>query len=520
MSLYIDREITLHTAQSRINRSQKTWLLWFGFIMAVAGVVGLLMVRSEPHVSLILWLLYLAGVMAIIYQPRYGVYLLLFLALAGDNALAPWYPFTKNFSSAESFFYLHDRLIINPLESYILLTFASWWSRRLTQRYVRFYSNEILLPALLFLAFVIFGLFYGIGTGGNVNIALWEARPLFYLVVMIILTSNLIETRAQASNLMWAAMLGIFVESFLGNYHFFVDLEASLAGVETITEHSAAIHMNTLFVFALAAWLFKASPAKRLLLPLMLPLVFVTYLATQRRAAFLTLGIALLFLAFILYRENRRAFFLIVPPVAIIGLIYFFAFWNVSGPLGLPVQAVKTIVAPAQASAKDQSSDIYRQIENVNLNFTMRQRPFTGVGFGQKFLILVPMADISFFEWWEYLPHNAIIWIWLKSGVGGFVAMLFLLGTALMVGARAFSRVPGGDLRAISLTAVLFIIMYFIYTYADIGWDMPSMVYVGAAMGLLGALERIVQQPVPPKTRRWPWQTEPAPVPALRPFSE
>ncbi len=520
MSLFIDRNSNQYTAQARQLWSSLSWFLWFCIIMGVGGIFGLLLLRSGPNMSLVFWLLYLSGVVAIFYQPRYGVYLLVFLTLLGDGFLTPWYPFTKNFSSPESLLYLNDALIINPLESFIALTFVSWLGRGMMQRKIRIYVSEIMPPTFVFLAFILFGLVYGVGTGGNVNIALWESRPIFYLVAMIILTSNLIENRAQVSNIMWAAMLGIFVETLFGNYFFLVKLRASLGNFAAITDHAAAIHMNTLFVFALSAWLYKASPAKRSILPAMIPFVLLTYLATQRRAAFLTLGIALALMAIMLYRENRRAFYLIVPPVAVIGLFYVLAFWNVSGPLGLPAQAVKSVIAQDQADAADLSSNLYREIENVNTHFTIHQRPFTGVGFGQKFFVIVSLPDISFFRWWQYLPHNSIIWIWLKSGVGGFIAMLFFVGTALMIGARALWRMPGGDMSAIAITAVLYIVMHFIYAYADISWDIQSMVYIGMAVGLLSALEHIVGQPVPQKQQRWPWQPPLKPAPSIRPFPD
>ncbi|MBK7914912.1 MAG: O-antigen ligase family protein [Chloroflexi bacterium] len=518
MSTYIDNYDHPIDVGTRQRRSFVAWLLWFLAMFGLSAFLGLVMVKRGPNLSVLAWLVYLAGVLVIFYRPRYGLYLIIFLVLIGDNYLTPWYPFTKNFSSRESLLYLHDTLIISPLESYFALIFISWLGRGAMQRKMKFYVSELFLPAMIFLGFILFGLFYGVSTGGNLNIALWESRPIFYLVAMLVLTNNLIETRRQASNLLWTAMLALLVESLIGDYYFLVTLRGSLQGVEAITEHAAAIHMNTLFVFVAASWLYKASAVKRFVLPLMVPIVFLTYLATQRRAAFLTLAIALVMMAIILFLENRRAFWLIVPPLGLAAMVYIAIFWNASGALGLPAQAVKSVVAQDQADAADLSSNLYRQIENVNTSFTVHQRPLTGVGFGQKFYVIVPLPDISFFSWWQYFPHNSIIWIWLKAGVGGFIAMLFLVGMAIMVGARALWRMPRDDMSAIVLTAVLYIVMHFIFAYADISWDIQSMVYVGMMMGLLSAAEHIVGQPVPAKQTRWPWQPGPEPAPGLRPF--
>lgn len=505
------QEYPLATVKARQFRSGLSTLLWFTAVFGLGLILGLLMLRSGPSGSYIAWFFYLAGVVAIFVQPRVGIYLLIFLTLIGDGTLTYWMPFTLNFSSRQSLLFLSNALIISPLETYIAFTVISWLGRGAMQRKVVFHRSELFWPAVVFLGFVVLGLLYGLGTGGNFTIALWESRAIFYLVAMLILTSNLFTERNHFHNAIWAAMIALFIEGIIGSYYFLVTLQGSLASVQAITDHSAAIHMNTLFVFMLAAWLYRSSYAKRIILLVMIPPVLLTYLATQRRAAFVTLVIALLLMAIILFWENRRAFWVLAPVIGFVGIVYLGAFWNSSGALGLPAQAIKSVIAEDQANADDQSSNVYREIENFNTQFTIHQRPLTGVGFGQKFYIVWPMPDISFFEWWEYLPHNSIIWVWLKTGVGGFVAMLYLVGKAIMVGSRTLLQMKREPIAAIILTGTLYIVMHFIYAYVDISWDTQSMVYVGMTMGMLGASERVLANPVPQPKQRWPWQS---PVPA------
>ena len=52
------------------------------------------------------------------------------------------------------------------------------------------------------------------------------------------------------------------------------------------------------------------------------------------------------------------------------------------------------------------------------------------------------MPDISFFEFWEYIPHNNVLWIWIKIGFFGFVAMLFMFGRGVQLGARSVDPDP------------------------------------------------------------------------------
>jgi O-antigen ligase len=118
------------------------------------------------------------------------------------------------------------------------------------------------------------------------------------------------------------------------------------------------------------------------------------------------------------------------------------------------------------------------------------------------------------------MPHNSIIWVWLKMGVGGFVALLYFVGMALLVGVRALLRMPRDEMSAIALVATLYVMMHFIYAYADISWDAQSMLYMGMMMGILASLERIVAQPVFPPPKRWPWQPDPAPPAGLLPIPD
>lgn len=509
---------TEYTATIQAQRARLAWGVWFLFLLGLSGLIGLFALRAglPASPSAIGWLIYLVGAALIFQEPRYGIYFIMCFGLMGDNVLSPWFPFIKNFSSGESLLYLNDALIVSPLEVYIALTYLAWLGRMALRRKWEFYTGELFWTAVLFTAFVIFGLVYGLGTGGVVNIALWEARPILYIIAMLVLVSNLFTKREHFSHLMWFIAFALFVEGLFGLRFYIVEIEMDLTRMQSITEHSAAMHMNTLFVLIGAVWLYKGSSStKRLLLPLMAPPILLTYIATQRRASFLTLGVAIALMFIVLLKENRRVFWLIVPPAALFGVMYIAAFWNASGPLAMPVKAVKSVVAEDEADAADQASNAYRLIENLNSDYTIHQEPFTGVGFGKKFYLAYPMPDISFFEWWEYITHNSIIWFWMKTGTGGFMTMVFFVALTIITGMRAVWRLPGGDMSAIGLTAVLYIIMHYIYAYVDMSWDNQSMIYVGTMMGIINRIEYVVNQPVPLPRKRWPWQPDPQPVAGL-----
>lgn len=497
-----------YSVDAQIQRSKRAWWLLFLGMGAVTGLINLLLLRTGGLAGLVViaWLIYLSGAVAIFYQPRYGVYLIFGLTLVSDRLLMSWYPFTKNFSSGESLMYLSNALIISPLETYIVLTFLVWLGRMAIQRKWFFRPGLLTWPALIFIAFITFGLVYGLGRGGNLVIALWEARAIYYLPAMLVLGTNLIETRQQVNRILWIAVIAMFIKSIFGFLYIALFLKFDIGSVERIAEHSMSIHFNTFFVMAIAAWLFRDSFSKRLVLPLMSPLIFYTFIANHRRAGFLTLGVALILILLVLYRYKPRIFWRIAPIMVVASMAYLAIFWNSEGSLGMPARAVRSVFG--QADARDQASNIYRDIENYDIMFTIKQTPLTGVGFGQKFYIVVPLPDISFFEWWEYITHNSIMWIWMKSGVGGFISLVFMVGMTITVGSRSIWEVKHPTLRVAGLTATLYIIMHFIYAYVDMSWDLTSMTYIGMMMAVINNLTMIGQRPEAITPKRWPWQAD------------
>jgi hypothetical protein len=481
------------TVDHRKQASSLILSLWLLLVISASGLLAWRMVNTSPGPSYLAWLLFLAGAAAILYQPRYGIYLILFLSLLGDKGLLPSYPFQLDFSSSESWMYLGQQVIISPLEVYLALTLLTWLIRESVLHRLRIYRGELFWPTMIFMAFVVYGLAYGLGRGGNVNVGLWEARAIFYLPLMLVLTSNLLTKRAHILIAISMVMLALFIEGLAGVSYYFTNLQFNPdVNPAEIMEHSAAIHMNTVFVLALALWLFRGPlKARLLMLVIVLPILF-TYTILQRRAAVLALLVALICMTVLLYQEKRKAFWIIVPAAALLFSLYLMAYWNSSGRIGFPARALKSQLFPAQASIRDQSSDDYRRTENYDVYYTIRQAPLTGIGFGQMFNMIIPLPDISFFVWYQYITHNSIGWIWMKTGIGGFVALLFLVGLAIMTGLRVLFRMPDGMLRAVVLTAVLYILMHFIYAYVDMSWESQSMIYLGTMMGIINCSERVV----------------------------
>jgi O-antigen ligase len=493
------------TAREKQIRGQTFQVLFYLGIFFLTAGLGYWMFKKGPDPSIIAWILFFVGAVAIILQPRWGIYLSVFFSLLGDSSMAAWYPFTKNFSSGESIFFIQHSIIISPLEVYIAITALSWLVRVLVFQKIQFRKGQLFLPALIFLGFIIFGLIVGLTHRGDSTIALWEVRPFFYLFALIVFGSNLLTQRRHFNHLVWLAVIAIFLKCIYGVIYFYAVLNGHSSGNDfSITDHSASIQIDSVFVLFLAAWLYRGSFWKRLGLLAMLPIYTITYLASQRRAAMVALAVAILIVALLLFFENRKVFWLVVPAFALLTGIYLIAFWNSSTTAGLPARAIKSVIAPSSLSYRDQSSNIYRMIENVDTGYTIKQSPWTGVGFGNKFYIIWPLPDISFFAWWNYFPHNSIIYIWVKTGIGGFISMLYFIGMTIITGAQSVMQIRERETRMIILTAFLYALMHFLFAYVDIAWDIPSMVYLGASIGMINTAGYVLATPEPEK-KKSPW---------------
>jgi hypothetical protein len=467
------------------------WSVYLLGLLTIVGV-GAVAVLSAPKLLSVAVGLLVVAMIATAARPTIGVYVICLFTFVGDTITVPTYPFVKDFSSRESLFYLGRGLIASPLELMLVFTALAALIHVLGSGHRTFVRGRLLLPLVVFTGFVVFGLLHGLGSGGSTNAGLWEARSIFYVLAVYVLATNVLSTVRQYSIALSLVMLGLLAKAGFALHTYWSMTALQRQTSESLGDHAAALYFDLLFIVLIGGWLYRGSATgRRALLTLAAPLVLITYLVSQRRAAVVALIVGMLITLGALRMVNRRTFRRLLPVLLVVGLGYVAAFWNSQGSLGFPARAVKTVVAPSRLSARDQSSDIYRQLEVVDILVTIRSSPVTGIGFGQKFFRPVALPDISFFVWWEYMTHNSILWMWMKTGIGGFIAMLYVFAAGLRSGALALRKVRG-ELGVLTLGATAYIAMYAVYAYVDIGWDPQSMVLLGLALAIAGNAERLL----------------------------
>ncbi len=102
--MQIAQNFNVLTQKNSLAKLRQGQILWALLLLAVLGITALLslwMALKGPDIRILAWFIFACGAAAILYQPRWGVYLILFFSLVGDPLLSPAYPFVKNFSSTE-----------------------------------------------------------------------------------------------------------------------------------------------------------------------------------------------------------------------------------------------------------------------------------------------------------------------------------------------------------------------------------------------------------------------------------
>ncbi len=468
---------------------------WLVFALMSAGglmIAGFARRRfGEPFLGLSLAIL-LVMVLSWTYRPRATLYLTIFLTMVSDIVTVGWFPFAKNLSSRESISFVADALTISPLDISLtvgfVLTAASQYAR--TGRLVP--PSPLTRPLLVFTAFVVIGFGRGLFLSGrgDTRVAVLEARPLFYILLTFAIAMNVFTERRHLRYAMWWALAGVVVQVLL-SIEYVNRLEpAEREALESLNEHGSTLGHNLIIVtaFGVLALGVKALVPRLLLLAALVPTVYVVFIS-QRRSGIAALAIAFAMILVVLFWRRRAQFWVLTPILVIVGVGYLGAFWNNESSAGFPAQAIKSIIAPGSATEEDRSSDLYRVIEGYDINFTIRTNPLLGVGFGKPFYRPVPLPDISFFELNAFLPHNALLWIWLKMGFGGFAAMFYFLAKVIVLGSRRLRELPRTIDLVVAQSALLFVVMYTAFTYVDISWDARNTV-------LLALAARICADPV------------------------
>ena len=381
----------------------------------------------------------------------------------------------------------------SPAELVMLGALLAWFRAQRQDRTLR-PSGPLLKAYGVYLAVLLLAEIHGLAAHGDFNISLWELRPQVYGFVCFLLAASLIRDERQLRILGAVFVLSAAAKVAVGYNRYFVTLRGDLGSAEAILAHEDSYFLSLLVVAAAVALIWYGRRRVVLALLVMAPLASLVMLENRRRVGVLALGAALVLVAVLGFWFERQMRWKVAVVALALGLTYaafLSVYWNKE--YGVAAQLVRPVHSLFEPDQRDFSSNLYRENEDADLTFTYRQNRLIGIGMGLPMAVVFPLADISQqYPFWQYIPHNTVLWIPMRTGVLGMMAFWGMIGMALLQGMRAMRSVTSPFLRATVAFALAGIIAELVVGYGDLQLEnYRNMIFTGTAIGLINAAERV-----------------------------
>jgi O-antigen ligase len=449
--------------------------VWAGFIVPI----GVLLMWLWQRPVLGLYILFGA---AVTLEAEYNH------AVTG-NWVAVWFPFFVDLRS----WLPHSGVATSIAELFMITAVLVWLLKAIATRSLTFYAGTLKWPIFLYTLALAIGLAHGLTSGGDFKTALWEIRPQIYMIVAYILTCNFIKRQSQIYALLWILMIGTGLKTLDGTLRYLYMKSTRPFGLMLMFSHEQAFFLNAFIVLTVLAFLFGWPRRFKAVALLFLPFVVFCDFALERRAGTLALAVglaAVLIITFIIYPRRRRGVGLVILLLIVTLPPYYETFKNSYQTIAQPARAFQSQFQP---TARDLSSNTYRINEDKDILATMRTSPIIGYGFGKPMGLPYPLANISsIYPFWNILPHNSILWIWMRMGTFGYTIFWFLVGLAIRQAMELAQKLKDDRLRVVAIFVGVMVAQQVILGYLDLQWsNYRNMIAIGVLFGVLSALTTI-----------------------------
>ncbi len=502
-SLYPSTEQLL-TAQR--NRKSRLFLMMIAVVLVIFAVVTVVsyLAPTLPAYALLalgLVVLVLISTPVLVWNnPRVGFYILIGAVMllemdprisGAEKLPTKFLPFFLNLNNVGE---AYGTRILSPIkfslaELVIVSTFLTWIVRGISTRSLRFQTGIFFNNIAFYMLIVTFGFVHGITSGGDVTMALWEIRSQFMFFAVYLLTANFVTDKKMIYPLLWFTVIGTFIRSLFGIYIF-----ASLGGVvsdQGVLQHEDSLFFNMVFLIFVASAMIGSNPKLFYASLLALPTCLFSDLENQRRAGIASFVIAfvpLLPLLYVILHRRRTQILTFSIVFLLFSAVYVPIAWNGAGAWALPARSIRSQFDP---DLRDAGSDNYRMTEDLDLKFTRDSSPLIGIGYGKPFIQKYALPKVtSYFQ--SYLPHDSILWVWMRLGHIGFFAFIMLFATILIKGVQTLKETKDPLLQLTGILAVLLALMLYTFGKYDLQLvNSRSMALFGLYLGVLGVLKKL-----------------------------
>jgi len=339
------------------------------------------------------------------------------------------------------------------------------------------------LPLVVLATAACAGIAGGYLSGADPAALLFDLRGVVYLILLPVLVVSLLGGRERVRLAVVVAGVLAVVKGIEGLASWLVGAGRSIEGT-TLTFYAPGANFFLLvFISAVLAALVMRVP-----LPfwtkLAAGLAFAVIILSFRRSFWIALPLSLL--AVLVIASGARLRLLVVPAVVVLGLAAFLAVTTYGGPqLNGPVGKRFQSLSPTRVRAD--KFDRYRIDEAANVRDELRRHPLTGLGLGVPWQKRHPLpVDL---DGGQNYTHVVAFWFWLKLGLAGLIAYVWLMLTAIAAGLRIWRRHPEPIVRVagVAVAASLPALAVAETTGSFTGADARFSVLMGALFGWLAA---------------------------------
>lgn len=214
------------------------------------------------------------------------------------------------------------------------------------------------------------------------------------------------------------------------------------------------------------------------------PLALAAFVLSFRRSFWIAAAVGAVLC--VLAASGRRGRVFAVPAVlALMGGAWLtFTSAGTTNPENPVLERVQSL---RPSSLTRTSEDRYRLDEQRNVIAELRHAPLVGLGLGVPWDARSPLPEEH--PGGRDYVHIAVLWYWLKLGLAGAVAYIWLIVGAIVTAARVWRRFPDADLRPLGLGLACAIVALAVAetTGTFVGVDLRFTMLFGAVLAWLAA---------------------------------
>lgn len=478
----------------------------FGTVIAIilAALMGIAIAYSATIGMALLIAVPIIFVLIFCWQnPKFGVFLFFAISMTVETFASGFADETTE--KLRLFIPITDILrgsgiIFNSAEFFMAALAAICVLRGISLRSMNLRGGLFLVPVLLYYGWMVAGVVNGVFTGGTFKLSFWEIRGQVYFLIFYIMSVNLITKAKDIHLLGWLIILGSGLKGVQGFIRYFFTLNRQIAGLNSLQEHDESFFYNAYFFYTFLLFITNGSKTQKRVALLLLPFVFIANVANQRRAAtggFVIAVLLLIPILYVIFKQQRAVILRIVAIGAVLVSVYATVFWNSNNTIAQPIRAIRSQIAPDE---RDASSDQYRINEDKDLFYTIQLSPIRGFGYGKELIEFYPIIEGGFNvrvldPFILLMPHNSILWVWMRLGLIGFVIFWFMISQFITGPCQIARRYDNPLIRRWALLAIVAIVLDLTQGYWDMGlYSYRIQIYLGILFGATANLPLMNQE--------------------------